>query len=103
PPGLVSQRAYRVAASLVDFQRQDPTGLEQRRGAREQRARRGESIGAADQGVARLELLDRRRQRGVFVLGQIGRIRDDGPVALPRERREQVSLPNLDWSTGAHQ
>src|SRR5207247_4043426 len=51
----------------------------------------------------RLEQPHRRIEGGILRLRQIGRIRDDGTIALPRERREQVALTDLDRDRRPHQ
>src|SRR6267143_6730298 len=90
------ERPHRVGASLVELERHEPARLEQRPGAREQSPRRREPVHAAHERLTRLEQPHGRIETRVFLLRQVWWVRDDGPVALTGERREQVALANLD-------
>src|SRR5260370_41515257 len=83
PSVFPGQRAYRLAAPLVDLDRQQAVRLEQIRRPREQRSRRGQAVGPAYQRVGRLEIANRRIERLVLAGGEIRWIRDDVTIALP--------------------
>src|SRR2546426_8900919 len=93
PPG---ERPRRIGAPLVDLEHHAPARLEQRGGALEQGARRREAVRAAHQRLARLEQPHRRVEGGILRLRQIGRIGNDGTIALTCERAKQIALAHLD-------
>src|SRR6266571_58838 len=59
-------------------------------------ATRREAVGAAHQRLARLEQPHRRVEGGILRLRQIGRIRNDGTIALTCEGAKQIALAHLD-------
>src|SRR4029077_17345240 len=96
------ERAHGIRATLVDLERQEPARLEEHPRAREQRARRVESIWAARQGVLRRPGTYRRIEIPVFRVGQIGWVGDNRAQPLAGEGREQVALADLDRDKRPH-
>src|SRR5205809_831963 len=86
----------RTAAPLVDPEHHAPARLDQRGGALEQGACRREAVDAAHQRLAWLEQPHRRVEGGILRLRQIGRIGNDGTIALTCERAKQITLAHLD-------
>src|SRR5207249_5456471 len=98
PPKTPTHAAHGRGAALVDLERQQATGFKQCARTCEQRAGCVQTIHAAHQRFARLEIADGRIQLLIFGRTDIRGIRHDRakPLSLVHQRREQGPFANLD-------